>query len=247
MSKKISWLEQFVEDQNKKLQKSASLNKKAEQVIVDIEDFPNAENGEEVEYNNVKYKVVNSKFKDEVGDGILLEKISSNVEAELTEPLQEEMAMEMGTTTVPATDKPVTVEPERAVQPNQGDVYHIDAQSEEIQKFNNEANETENQIVQENSVDATTPEGRVNRVLNRIKSMLPMEQPVEELIEQPAEEIAVEEAPVEEMEETPIEEPVEEPVEEPTEECDPEKEDCKFATASKVDNRILNRIKNIYK
>jgi hypothetical protein len=71
-NKKISWLEKFAEDQEKKISKTASLNKKAEQTIVDTEDIPGAADGQVVTFNGLKYNVVNASYQDELGTGILL-------------------------------------------------------------------------------------------------------------------------------------------------------------------------------
>ena len=81
MSKKISWLEKFAEDRAVELKKTASLNKKAAQVIVDCNDCPDATVGSEVTYKNEKYKVVQTDFQDELGAGVVLEKVADGEDA----------------------------------------------------------------------------------------------------------------------------------------------------------------------
>lgn len=256
---KLNWLDKFAEDQSKKMQKQASLNKVAEQIIVNPDEVPDAIDGQEVLYNNESYKVVNANFSDEIGSGVVLEKISKVTEAELDgEVLPAEMSMEMGTDvapTTPAGQKKVTDAPEKAVQPDQGNAgLHIEVRDTvEVDKFNEEAIETENQIAQENAIDRTVPEGKYNRILQRMQSMPVVEEaPVEETVveEVPVEEVAVEETPVEEfpveevVEETPVveEAPVEEvPAEEVSVEEAPVEDESKKQVTS---NRILARIIN---
>lgn len=76
MAKKIDWLEQFANDQYKQLQKTASINKIAEQIIVNCSTYPNAKVGSLVDYENNKYKVIDTEYHDKSGPGILLEKIA---------------------------------------------------------------------------------------------------------------------------------------------------------------------------
>ena len=73
--KKIDWLEQFADDYNKKMTKTASAKKSAQQVIVDRSEFPKAAAGNLVTYANAQYKVVDAEFEDEQGPGIILEKV----------------------------------------------------------------------------------------------------------------------------------------------------------------------------
>ena len=76
--KKIDWLESFAEEQYKKqgLTKSASLNKVAEQIIVDCDDYPDAKVGSLVDYQNAKYKVIDTEYEDMEGPGVVLEKVA---------------------------------------------------------------------------------------------------------------------------------------------------------------------------
>jgi hypothetical protein len=73
--KKIDWLEQFADDYNKKMTKTASAKKSAQQVIVDRSEFPKAVAGNLVTYANAQYKVVDAEFEDEQGPGMILEKV----------------------------------------------------------------------------------------------------------------------------------------------------------------------------
>lgn len=81
--KQIKWLEDFAVEQAAKLQKTASLNKKAAQVIVNCDDVPGAMNGQEVTYKNEKYTVVNADFQDEAGAGVVLERLGDGEEGDI--------------------------------------------------------------------------------------------------------------------------------------------------------------------
>lgn len=135
--KEIKWLSDFAVEQAAKLQKTASLNKKAAQIIVNCDDVPGACNGQEVTYKNEKYTVVDASFQDEAGAGIVLEKLGEGeevvdggeevtagledikkdeeapaeegAEEEVKEevPAVEENAEEVPATEAPATDAPV--------------------------------------------------------------------------------------------------------------------------------------------
>lgn len=241
MSKKISWLDQFAEDQAKKMEKTASI-KKAEQVIVSPEDVPGAVNGSEINYNNAMYKVVDANYQDEVGAGVVLEKVAA-VEVKLEEEKEEEVVekaeetpveepvekaeefsdevelveepaapvVEEVPTMAPATapiapvtqetlmqtptgapvaqnpvvpmnpaapaanaadTKKVTDAPEMA-RTNPGDVYHIEVRDTvELDKAKGEAAETAGNIAGEDAIDVTTPEGRQNRILQKMVTMM---------------------------------------------------------------------------
>lgn len=125
--KKIEWLESFAFEQAAKLEKTASLNKKAAQIIVNRDDVPSVVNGQEVTYKNEKYTVVDASFKDEIGDGVVLEKLGDGEEAvegeevvaalennqektpveEEKEEVPAEEIVEVTNTEVPTTDVPV--------------------------------------------------------------------------------------------------------------------------------------------
>jgi hypothetical protein len=80
--KKIKWLDNFADSYAKEysMEKTASATKVANQVIVNCTDYPNAKVGSLVDYENGKYKVVNTEFADEVGPGIILEKVADGEE-----------------------------------------------------------------------------------------------------------------------------------------------------------------------
>ena len=260
---KLNWLDKFAEEQSKKMQKTASFKKVAEQIIVDTDEIPDAIDGQEVSYKNKLYKVLNANYKDEIGSGIVLEKI-----AELDgEVLPAEMSMEMGTDVAPTTpegQKKVTEAPEKAVQPDQGNAgLHIEVRDTvEVEKFNQEAVETEQQVAQENAVDRTTPEGKYNRIEKRIQEMTQVEAPVveevvtEEVVEDlPVEEVETEETFEEEVptDEIEIAEDSVEEVEQPEEveeteevetECELTEEECEEDKKQIISNRILSKIFN---
>lgn len=138
MNKKISWLDSFAEEQAAKLQKTASLNKKAAQIIVNCGDVPGATNGQQITYKNEKYTVVDAAFNDEAGAGIVLERLAEGeeemggeevtagfedfikdkkdekeegVEDSVPAEGEEEVKEEVPATDAPATDAPVTDAP----------------------------------------------------------------------------------------------------------------------------------------
>lgn len=277
MSKKLTWLDKFAEEQAKKIEKTAS-KKTAEQIIVDSNEVPEAKTGANVTYKNATYKVVDANYKDEIGNGIVLEKLAEecpncangqqcpdctngqpcpkcgatpctcqNVTAAFGE---EEVIVPA---VVPAMGAPVqkkvTDAPEMA-RTNPGDAYHIEVRdTTEVQGFEAAANETASNIASENAVDGTTPEGKVNRILQRMQAVPAIiepavdEVPVDEapVDEQAADEVTVDEAPVElekDENETPEEEAAENetPEEEATEDAEEDKNN-KFAS-----NRIFKKI-----
>lgn len=155
MSKKISWLDKFAEEQAGKMEKTASSDTKTddviEQIILNREDIPNVEQDSIVEYKSVQYRVVNANYQDEKGEGLLLEKVSMKA-------------------------------PERAMV-DPGNIYHIEVRDTvEEDKFREEAQKTEQQIASENAVDRTTPEGRykkINPLLQRAVGLVNQEDEVE--------------------------------------------------------------------
>ena len=80
MAKKIDWLEQFATDQYNKMTKTASQRKIATQIIVDRSKYPNAKVGSLVDFDNKKYKIVDTKYRDKSGPGILLEQVTASLE-----------------------------------------------------------------------------------------------------------------------------------------------------------------------
>lgn len=245
MSKRLSWLDKFAEEEAKKMEKTASLQKKADQVIVDPDEVPGATDGTEITYNGLSYKVVDANYKDEIGSGVVLEKIAAveeEVPAEKCEkcgnetctceaPAEEAPAMEMA----PVAEKKVTDAPEMA-RTNPGDVYHMEVRDTvEQQKFEGEAAETASNIAAEDAIDGTTPAGKVNRILQRMQAPTPMATPVAE--EAPVEEPVKEEAPAEEV---PVTE--EAPVEEAPAEDGEEKKEDEDLKAKMANNRIFKKI-----
>ena len=77
MAKKIEWLDQFANDQYNKMTKTASQKKVANQIIVNRSAYPNAKIGTLVDYDNNKYKVVDTKYRDKSGPGLLLEEVTA--------------------------------------------------------------------------------------------------------------------------------------------------------------------------
>ena len=80
MAKRIDWLEQFANDQYKQMTKTASREKIANQIIVDRSSYPNAKVGSLIDFDNAKYKVVDTKYHDKSGPGLLLEEITASLD-----------------------------------------------------------------------------------------------------------------------------------------------------------------------
>ena len=76
MAKKINWLDKFANDQFDVMQKTASLDKQAEHIIVDRSAYPNVKKGSQVDYQNTKYIVCDPQYMDEAGPGLLLKKVA---------------------------------------------------------------------------------------------------------------------------------------------------------------------------
>lgn len=75
--KEIKWLERFAEaEANKAMKKTASVKKVAKQIIVNVDCFPSVKVGSFVDYKDAQYKVVDDKFEDEKGAGIVLERVA---------------------------------------------------------------------------------------------------------------------------------------------------------------------------
>ena len=79
MAREIKWLTQFAEQEaaKAKLKKEASV-KVAQQTIVNKSDYPEVTAGSIVDFENAKYKVVNTDYVDELGNGIVLEKLAED-------------------------------------------------------------------------------------------------------------------------------------------------------------------------
>lgn len=259
MSKKLSWLDKFAEEQAGKMEKTASLAKKAEQIIVDPDEVPGAETGASLTYKGASYKVVDANYNDDVGAGVVLEKsaaledekVEDTVPAEKCEVCgNEPCTCEAAPTEVapeapmaapaPVGGKKLTDAPEMA-RTNPGDVYNIEVRDTvEQQKFEGEAAETASNIAAENAIDGTTVPGKFNRILQRMQAapIAPVETPAEApvALETPVEEVK-EEAPVEEKaEEVPAEEVKEEIPAEGEEVVDEEKKE------KMANNRIFSRM-----
>lgn len=75
--KQIKWLESFAEAEAKKtMTKTASVKKVAKQIIVNSSCFPSVKAGSFVNYKDDQYKVIDDKFEDEKGAGIILERVA---------------------------------------------------------------------------------------------------------------------------------------------------------------------------
>ena len=178
--KMVSWLDKFAQDRSK----INKMKKTAEKIIVNKDSFPMAKNDDVVEYENEKYKVVDSKFEDENGDGIMLEKCANIEDAD-------PMDVEVGVSE--AYQKHTNGAQEYAnVDPQINDE---DPRDEEVAKFEEEAKKTEESINAENSIDGTKGDTRPNRIIQKMFETINV-QP--EIIKEPVDTEIVE--PVEESE-----------------------------------------------
>ena len=179
--KMVSWLDKFAQDRSK----INKMKKTAKKIIVNKDNFPTVKNDDIVEYENEKYKVVDSKFEDENGDGIMLEKCANIEDAD-------PMDVEVGVSE--AYQKHTNGAQEYAnVDPQINDE---DPRDEEVAKFEEEAKKTEEAINAENSIDGTKGNTRPNRIIQKMFETINV-QP--EIIKEPVDTEIVE--PVEEAEE----------------------------------------------
>ena len=220
--KKNSWLDDFCEARTKKTVTASAKPKKknfktvasvdeANVIIVKKEMLKNAKDNDTVKYHNVLWKVVKASYSDSKGDGVVLRRIK---------PLKKVAAIDT---------KPLVSEPTRACN-DPGNVFDVNERDEhEVPNMVETADATMEQIVAENEVDRTTPEGRYSPI-EAVAPIKPFAEEVpaaEETPEAPVEEApATEEITDEIPEETSTEEtPAEEPVaEEPAVEEAPEPE-----------------------
>lgn len=158
MTKKLNWLDKFAQEQAQKetMKKEASAKLKARvanQVIVNPEDVPGAEEGKTIDFNGEQFKVVDANFSDEMGAGVVLER-AAGYEGLEGNP----MDVSMG---APAAGM--------ATQSTQGQQYHYDPNNNTQQTYSNEedaqygmsnAPATEQMIAGENATDRTTVPGR---------------------------------------------------------------------------------------
>lgn len=224
--KKLNWLEQFAKQQQEKLNKTASLEKKAEQAVVDADVLSTTEQDATVEFMGEQYKVVDANYSDEKGPGVLIEKIAFVEE-------------------IPAVEVPAATGGQEYARSEMNTTEQTYTNDEDAANSQNAAAATEQAIAQENAVDRTTVDGHYSttpaavietpeEIVVEETPEITEEVPAEEVTEV-TEEISTEETPVEETQEEVTEENTEEVQEDVTEEV---KED-KLAS-----NRILARIFN---
>ena len=176
--KMVSWLDKFAQDRSK----INKMKKTAKKIIVNKDNFPTVKNDDIVEYENEKYKVVDSKFEDENGDGIMLEKCANIEDAD-------PMDVEVGVSE--AYQKHTNGAQEYAnVDPQINDE---DPRDEEVAKFEEEAKKTEEAINAENSIDGTKGDTRPNRIIQKMFETINVqpaivEEPIDTEIVEPVEE-----------------------------------------------------------
>lgn len=157
MSKKFNWLDKFAQDQAEKqsMKKEASTKKVANQIIVNPEDAPNAQDGATIDFNGEQFKVVDANFSDDMGPGVVLEKAAAYEGLE-GNPMDVSMGAPATSVTTPSTG---------------GQEYHY-TKLETQQTYDNDqdaqwgqssAPATAQEIATENSVDRTTVDGRFTK------------------------------------------------------------------------------------
>ena len=234
MSKKISWLDNFAESYKKGMNKTAS-TKKGEEIILDRNLVKGAKLGDKVKLNNKMYRIADLDFEDEKGPGVVAEEIPMSLDN-----AEDPLAMEMGTPAQATIENKCTVAPERAFV-DAGNVFDLDVRNQEQAKFEQEANETANHIMEEQNVDRTQ---RANPIV--LPSMNASEVPgmaAEMAPAVPAEEPVMEDD-FEEADDLDIEK------EDTCPECGEDEENCECEDedeeeklmASLANNRILKRI-----
>lgn len=146
MAKKLNWLDQFAEEQAKKLRKTASAIKTAEQIIVDPSDVGNVQDGDTVEFDGQQYKVVNSKYVDEKGPGVILEKVAFG-ETENVTPVDQVVSGPKG----------------QEYARTKLETQQTYTNDEDAARLEPAARATEQQIAEENAVDRTTVDGHYTK------------------------------------------------------------------------------------
>lgn len=230
MSKKLNWLDKFAQEQAAKeaMKKEASTKRVANQIIVNPEDVPGAEEGSTIEFNGEQFKVVDANFSDEVGPGVVLEK-SAAYEGLEGNPMDVSMGAPAAGISTPS---------------NAGQQYHYDPNNNTQQTYSNDedaqygmssAPATEQEIAGENAVDRTTVPGRYTPSPG-LNTATPS--PVEVAVTTP--EPVATEAPVEVTEEPTAPVETEAPVEKDT---DVEVEETEVPTETEEkENKILSKV-----
>jgi hypothetical protein len=158
MSKKLSWLDQFAQEQAKKeaMKRTASTKKVASEIIVNPEDVPGAEEGKTVEFNGETFTVKNANYSDEMGPGVVLEKSAAYEGLE-----QDPMGMAMGQS-ANGIDTPSN-QGQQYSRTNPGDIYQTYTNDEDAEYGQSSAAATEQEIAGEDSVDRTTVPGKFTK------------------------------------------------------------------------------------
>lgn len=278
--KNIEWLNKFAESYAKNVDMKKTAGKLKEDIIVDRDEV-SAKVGEVINYNGKLYKVADLSYEDEKGPGVVLsefgEEETVETQDEFTPTTEDEftpvapetpgmtstedpMAMAMGTNQVPAGSGSA----QEYTRTNPGDVYdNPEIQQQEINKFNNEAEETARNMEKERNFDRSTPEGHFTApkdmggsfgtepaAMETVEETPVMEESTieEPVMEEPAMDVPTEQ----EVEELSVDAPLEEPVEECIEDECVEEESLdkdEFESLDKIsskdsfrNNRILRRI-----
>lgn len=157
MSKKLNWLDKFAQEQAKKeaMKKEASLKRVANQIIVSPEDVPNAQEGQTVEFNGEQFKVVDANYFDEIGPGVVLERVAA-YEGLKNDPMGMAMGAPASSVTTPSSQGQQYA---RTKLPTQ-ETYNND---QDAQWGQSSAPATEQEIAGENAVDRTTVPGHYTK------------------------------------------------------------------------------------
>lgn len=157
MSKKLNWLDKFAQEQAKKeaMKKEASLKRVANQIIVSPEDVPNVKDGQTVEFNGEQFKVVDANYSDEIGPGVVLERVAAYEGLE-----KDPMGLSMG---VPASSVTTPSSQGQEYARTKLDIQQTYTNDEDAQWGQSSAPATEQEIAGENAVDRTTVPGHYTK------------------------------------------------------------------------------------
>ena len=157
MSKKLNWLDKFAQEQAKKeaMKKKASLKRVANQIIVSPEDVPNVQDGQTVEFNGEQFKVVDANYSDEIGPGVVLERVAAYEGLE-----KDPMGLSMG---VPASSVTTPSSQGQEYARTKLDIQQTYTNDEDAQWGQSSAPATEQEIAGENAVDRTTVPGHYTK------------------------------------------------------------------------------------
>lgn len=123
MAKKENWLDKFARSQDAKMKKTASMKKTEKFILAKSDMLKDVKNDDVVKYNGMTCKVINADYEDEIGMGVVIEKVGQeyartnpgnvyDIDAQTTETTAYETA---------ATETRTQIEAENSVDGTKGD------------------------------------------------------------------------------------------------------------------------------